>query len=337
LKNWTSQWGAIIWRVLGILGLFAAMRGDPIYAQTSPDQFNPRVIAPTPKPSTATTTRFAVIGDYGSDGQAEQDVAAMVKSWAPDFIITAGDNSYPSASTLTIDANVGKYYSDYIYPYPGIFTPTATITQNLFFPALGNHDWDGAYGVPSLPYPYTDYFTLNNNERYYDFVWGPVHFFAIDSDAREPDGNTQTSQQAAWLERKLAYSTAKWRVVYLHHPPYSSGQHGSNASSQWPYQSWGATTVIGGHDHDYERIVKNGFPYFVNGVGGNPSLYNFSPTPVSGSAYRYNSSWGAMLVTADDAQIKFQFFVTNTLTALDTYTVTTPATSNRSYLPLIKR
>lgn len=296
----------------------------------------PRGLAPTPVFSIGTTTRFAVIGDYGSDGPAELGVANMVKSWAPDFIITAGDNSYPSAITSTIDANIGKYYSDYIYPYTGTFTPVIPAAQNMFFPAIGNHDWDGAYGTPSLPYPYTDYFTLAGNERYYDFVWGPVHFFAIDSDAREPDGNTQNSKQAAWLERKLAYSTAKWRVVYLHHPPYSSGPHGSNASSQWPYQAWGATTVIGGHDHDYERIVKGSFPYFVNGLGGNPVTYTFT-TPISGSAFRYASTWGAMLVTADDSQIKFEFYVTNTLSALDTYTVTTPATSNRVYLPFTQR
>ena len=30
--------------------------------------------------------------------------------------------------------------------------------------------------------------TLPGNERYYDFVQGPVHFFVIDSDQNEPDG-----------------------------------------------------------------------------------------------------------------------------------------------------
>ena len=33
-------------------------------------------------------TRFAVIGDYGSAGQAEADVSSLVKSWNPDFVIT---------------------------------------------------------------------------------------------------------------------------------------------------------------------------------------------------------------------------------------------------------
>ena len=41
--------------------------------------------------------RFAVIGDFGSGNQDEQDVADLVESWDVDFIITTGDNYYLSA------------------------------------------------------------------------------------------------------------------------------------------------------------------------------------------------------------------------------------------------
>lgn len=340
MKHRTPSWLAILSRALSILGLLAAVRGDPTAAQARPDQFAPRVNAPAPVLSTATTTRFAVIGDYGWQGANEAAVAAMVSGWDPDFIITLGDNNYDAGAQATIDPNIGQYYGNFIYPYTGSYTSTAA--TNKFFPALGNHDWDGASGSPLLPTPYLDYFTLPPNERYYDFIWGPVHFFALDSDAREPDGITQTSTQAAWLERRLAFSTAKWRVVYMHHPPYSSGSpalgsHGSTPNLQWPYRAWGATAVLAGHDHFYERILKNDFPYFVNGLGGKSNAYAFG-APVAGSAYRVNNTWGAMSVTADDAQIKFEFWaITNTLTALDTYTVTTPSTSNRAYIPLIQR
>src|SRR3982750_3175768 len=66
-------------------------------------------------------TRFAVIGDYGSAGEAERDVANEVKSWNPDFIITAGDNNYENGSASTIDQNVGQYYHDFIHPYVGSY------------------------------------------------------------------------------------------------------------------------------------------------------------------------------------------------------------------------
>ncbi|MBZ0159711.1 MAG: metallophosphoesterase, partial [bacterium] len=113
------------------------------------------------------SVRFAVIGDYGFAGQPEADVANLVKSWNPDFIITVGDNNYPSGAVSTIDNNIGQYYHDFISPYLGLWGPGATI--NRFFPSLGNHDW-----ATTGAQPYLDYFTLPNNERYYDVVWGPV-------------------------------------------------------------------------------------------------------------------------------------------------------------------
>src|SRR5690606_107620 len=44
---------------------------------------------------TEALTRFAVIGDYGEDGPEEAAVAALVRSFGPDFVVTAGDNNYP--------------------------------------------------------------------------------------------------------------------------------------------------------------------------------------------------------------------------------------------------
>ena len=37
---------------------------------------------------------------------------------------------------------------------------------------------------------------------------------------------------------------------------------------QWPFKDWGADAVLTGHDHIYERLLVNGIPYFVNGIGG---------------------------------------------------------------------
>jgi tartrate-resistant acid phosphatase type 5 len=261
--------------------------------------------------------RFAVIGDYGFQGQPALDVSNQVRSWNPDFIITVGDNNYSNGEAATIDHNIGQYYHDFIHPYLGSYGAGATV--NRFFPSLGNHDW-----VAPGAQPYLDYFALPGNERYYEFVRGPVHFFAIDSDPREPDGVTSSSIQAAWLRGRLAASTATYKLVYFHHAPYSSGEHGPNLWMQWPFQAWGATAVLAGHDHTYERIIRGGFPYFVNGLGGR-SLYAFS-TPVEGSQVRYNSNFGAMLVNANAASITFQF-ITRSGALIDTYTINCGSTS----------
>jgi hypothetical protein len=92
------------------------------------------------------STSFAVIGNYGENTQAEQDVANLVHSWNPNVVLTVGDNNYPNGSSRTIDANVGQYYHDYIFPYKGTFGPGAT--TNRFFPTLGDHDWGATFPNP---------------------------------------------------------------------------------------------------------------------------------------------------------------------------------------------
>ena len=73
----------------------------------------------TASPSTAVSAtpgsvRLAVIGDFGQDGEAEAQVAALVKTWDPHLIVTVGDNNYPNGEAKTIDDNIGKYYAPYI-------------------------------------------------------------------------------------------------------------------------------------------------------------------------------------------------------------------------------
>ena len=262
----------------------------------------------TPEPQ---VIRIAVIGDYGSGEQAEQDVADLVLGWSPDLIITTGDNNYPDGAAETIDEHIGKYYHSYIHPYQGIFGEGAN--QNRFFPTLGNHDWRSINAGP-----YLEYFTLPGNERYYDVDLGFVHLFALDSDSNEPDGVGSSSLQGQWLHEKLRASDAGWKIVFMHHSPYSSGPHGPVAWTRWPYALWGASTVISGHDHTYERLLVDGIPYFVNGLGGG-AIYSFEHI-MQGSQVRYNGDYGAMLIEAAPDLLTFQF-ITRYGELIDSYSL----------------
>lgn len=275
--------------------------------------------SPTPQPATPTVTpepqavRFAVIGDYGLAGEPAAAVAALVAGWSPDFVVTTGDNNYPNGQAETIDMNVGQYYSQFIAPYKGSFGTGAA--ANRFWPVLGNHDWGVGY-----PEPYLTYFTLPGNGRYYTVEQGPVRLFALDSTPGEPDGVSADSLQAAWLKSELAASTAAWNVVVLHHSPYSSGHHGSSAWMRWPFAAWGAHLVLGGHDHTYERIERNGITYIVNGLGGGPR-YARGFTGLEGSQIFFNADHGAMLIEADPARLK-AVFMTRTGMVVDEFTLT---------------
>jgi tartrate-resistant acid phosphatase type 5 len=246
-----------------------------------------------------TQVRFAVIGDYGLAGPDEAAVARLVESWSPEMIVTLGDNNYDHGGESTLDENVGQYYHAFIAPYTGQYGSGSS--ENRFFPSLGNHDWR-----THNAWPYLEYFTLPGNERYYDFVWGPVHLFALDSDSHEPDGTSADSTQAQWLQGRLAASKSPWQIVYMHHPPYSSGDHGSTSRMQWPFAEWGVDVVLAGHDHDYERIERDGIVYFVNGLGGNPERYAFRTT-VPGSEVQHNQEHGAMQVVATAERLELQF------------------------------
>jgi tartrate-resistant acid phosphatase type 5 len=243
-------------------------------------------------------TRFAIIGDFGVSADTERHVAELVRAEQPDFIITLGDNNYPVGAAETIDANIGRFYSDFIHPYAGRYGKGAS--ENRFFPSLGNHDWYTANAKA-----YLDYFTLPGNERYYDFVRGDVHFFAIDSDEREPDGIESESVQARWLERQLKASKSAWQVVYMHHPPYSSGRHGSSTVLRWPYGAWGADLVLAGHDHHYEHLQVGGVTYLVNGLGGQVA-YGIGPG-IEGSRVRYNQRHGAQFAEANASELVVRF------------------------------
>ena len=268
--------------------------------------------------------RFAVIGDYGSGNKQERNVAHLIKSWKPDFITTLGDNNHPVGSAKTIDRNIGKFFHEYISPYKGNYGPGAKI--NRFFPIPGHRDWD----TDELQ-PYLDYFTLPGNKSYYDFDWGPVHFFMLDTDERNPDGATVSSIQGRWLQRKLAESTRPWKLVFAHHAPYLSRTVDGFRRMRWPFKDWGAHAVLSGFYHIYERLSIEGVPYFINGVGGS-TITGFGEINPN-SQFRYNNDYGAMLVVASDTQINFRF-INRRGKVIDSHTIYKSAAGS---LPLERR
>ena len=266
----------------------------------------------TPVYSNDETVRFAIIGDYGLSGDPEADVAEMVKSWGVDFIVTVGDNNYSKLAPLTMEENLGQYYGEFIGGYGG-----DDEQSNRFFPALGNHDWNFIIcETQPCRGAYFDYFSLPGNERYYDFIWGPIHFFILDSDEREPDGISPDSLQGRWLEDHLKNSISEWNVVIAHHPPYSSGERGPTPYMAWPYKEWGADLLLSGHSHTYERLIVDDFTYIINGLGGK-SIHEFEDA-LPTENIRYNDDYGAMLVDVTKTTMNFQF-IARTAEEIDSF------------------
>jgi hypothetical protein len=282
-------------------------------------------------PLAAASTTFAIIGDYGTNTQDEANVAALVTSWNPDFVLTVGDNIYadPNNDPSHWERHVGDYYGQFIKGRGDNRYPTQTSPTQRFFPSVGNHDVANPIVLPGPPYytgganavrtGYLDYFHFDPSDpagrlpsgqhrpalSYYEFRRGPAHFFALDSEAAFFDLES-ADEQAFWLETRARASDAPWKFVYFHHPSYSSGQHGDQEHMQWAFADWGISAVFTGHDHTYERIERDGITYFVNGLGGQVR-YDFLDVTL-GSIVRYNESTGAMRVTVSDTAARFEFF-----------------------------
>ena len=106
------------------------------------------------------------------------------------------------------------------------------------------------------------------DDRYYTFTQGPAQFFVIETNV-EVDWKTQM----AWLTQQLEQSKAAWKIVYGHHPIYSSGSYGTNAEMvkrfSAVFKQHRVNLYVNGHEHHYERSRNiDGTTYLVTGHGG---------------------------------------------------------------------
>jgi predicted phosphodiesterase len=211
----------------------------PVQAQTPAARPASQPAAPAaPRstlPNASDSVKFLVIGDSGTGDRAQYEVAAQIaqahKRVAFDFAIMLGDNLYGSESARA-------YEQKFARPYKPLLDAGVK-----FYAALGNHD------EPSQRF----YEPFNmDGKRFYTHGKGDVKFFVLDS-------TYMTPEQVAWLEKELERSNEKWKIAYMHHPIYSSGErHGSERDLQVLLEplflKYGVDVVFAGHEHFYERL-----------------------------------------------------------------------------------
>jgi acid phosphatase type 7 len=207
------------------------------------------------------TIRFLAFGDSGGGGTDQYHLMEQMKTVPFDLMIHTGDLAYDDGTITQFEDNVFGVYEELFRNIP-------------FFPAAGNHEYNTLQGAP-----FRDVFNLpgQSGEKWYSYDWGRVHFAALDTEA-------DYATQAAWLDKDLAASTSPWKIVYMHRPPYSSGEHGSDTKLRDilapVFEKHHVQLVLAGHDHHYERAkAVNGVNYVVTGGGGRGTR------PVSGAAF----------------------------------------------------
>jgi 3',5'-cyclic AMP phosphodiesterase CpdA len=196
------------------------------------------------------STRFMVVGDTGTGGREQYELAGvMVRYWDAfpfEFALMMGDNLYGTEKA-----------EDYKRKFEDAYRPLLD-RKVKFYATLGNHDESNER--------FYEHFNMNG-EEYYNFKKGDVSFYSLNS-------NYMDKKQLAWLEEKLKGDTSEWKVAFFHHPPYSSGgKHGSSSSLREVVEplfiKYGVNVVLAGHEHFYERVKpQKGIYYFISGAGG---------------------------------------------------------------------
>lgn len=237
--------------------------------------------------------RVLAFGDFGTGSVSQKQTAAAMVDWNKttrfDFAITLGDNFYPVGMSSPTDLRWKEHWSE-LYDPLGI----------KFYASLGNHDWASS-DSPAAEILYSERSpSWRMPSPYYTFTGGAVQFFAVDT-------NEMSDAQLMWLDGELKKSTAKWKIVYGHHPIYSDGDHGDG---QWliakllPLLKNRVDVYLVGHDHVMNHIKpESGVHFFVSG-GGGAGLYKVKAGPRTLFAQSTN---GFLVIEADSDALTLRF------------------------------
>lgn len=196
------------------------------------------------------SVRFIATGDTGRGSQVQHELSRVMSNYRTvfpfEFVLLTGDNLYGAEKP-----------EDYKRKFEDVYRPL--LDEGVkFYATLGNHD-----GANQRFY---EHFNMNGRD-FYRLEKGGVSFYGLNTKALK-------KPQLEWLENELANDTARWKIAFFHHPPYSSGKfHGSSSRVRRVVEplfiKYGVDVVFTGHDHFYERVKpQNGVHYFVTGAGG---------------------------------------------------------------------
>jgi hypothetical protein len=278
-------------RLLVVLSL--ALWTAPLAPRVDASAVQAPVVRALTLPHKDGSVRFAVMGDTGTGSRQQYEVATQMAAFHGlfpfDFVIMLGDNVIGADTPADMRTK-------FEMPYKSLLDAGV-----VFRAALGNHD-----------NPTQRFYPLFNmgGERYYAFrasrgggsnvAEGGVRFFALDTDYLD-------QPQIDWLEKELASSSADWKVVFFHHPLYSSGgAHGSALESRAILEplfvKYGVSVAFSGHDHFYERIKpqKGGIVYWVSGAGGRLRSGNLVTSTMTAKGFDTDNHFMIVEISGDE-------------------------------------
>ena len=251
-------------------------------------------------PNRNDSLRLAVIGDSGDLGEAQTAIAGLLAKYRELFpyelVLMVGDNTYDPSETMA---------REFEGPFKAVLDHKVP-----FHASLGNHD----HNVDVQ----TRYALFNmGGQQRYSFQKRGVDFFALNSNKIDP-------AQLGWIDKALPAAKGSWKIVFFHHPLYSSGYHAQPLTGGTEQKSlravleprfcaYGVDVVFSGHEHYYERIKpQHGVHHFVTGATSKLRRNDISRRTSNEFTAAYNDvDFSFMLIEITDSEL---FFQTVTLT-----------------------
>jgi DNA repair exonuclease SbcCD nuclease subunit len=234
--------------------------------------------------SSQPSIRFAVVGDTGTGGKAQYEVAGRLTSsrvrFPFDFVLLVGDNLYGSESPM-------DFQTKFELPFQRLLMEGVK-----FYATLGNHD---------EPSRQTVYKPFNmDGSRYYTFKPKKgIQFFSLDSTYMD-------RKQLEWFEKELRNSDSEWKICFFHHPLYSSGEkHGSDIELRRLLEplmvQYGVDIVLTGHEHFYERLKPQyGVFHFIVGSSAKLRRGNITKSKITAKGFDQDHVFMVMEIGRDE-------------------------------------
>lgn len=221
------------------------------------------------------TIRAWMLGNAGT-GDPEQETVrdayySVVGDEHIDMILFTGDNAYDDGKDSEYQELIFDMYEE-------------RLANTVSWSCFGNHDGGDADSEDESG-TYYEIFDFPRNaeagglptgtEAYFSFDYGNMHVVSlntVDVD-REPEG-----EMLQWLEADLAATEGKWKVVLLHHRPYTGSNGNDSDDDPKPtdvreymnpiMEAGGVDLVLSSHSHSYQRS------FLINGHYGKSNTFN---------------------------------------------------------------
>lgn len=219
--------------------------------------------------------------------------AALARQWPDLPILAVGDLAYARGTTGEFTDCYQKAWGD---------------LRDRILPAPGNHE----YGTPGA-FGYFDYWGAQagpDHRGYYAMEWRNWLMLSLNSEVDASAG----SPQATWLAQQMEQAQGRCIMAFFHKPAHSlQGPRRNQRNAERLFtqvQSAGASFVINGHNHFYERtkpldstgavMASGGTISFTVGTGGITGPATFDAALPAQTAAAVFGTYGLLRVELSD-------------------------------------